>query len=105
MTKKMDKAQIPGVPSDEITDLCCGHSATGQQLCNNRNSSKTGASPSTLDKSELEAQDAPIFTTAVNASQAGGVEDVELKLAKAHLSMRMRQSVSSVRFRKTAKSY
>ena len=35
-----------------------------------------------LNKSELEADDAPIFTTAENASQAGGVEEVELKIGE-----------------------
>jgi len=35
-----------------------------------------------LNKAELEADDAPIFTTAENASQAGGVEEVELKIGE-----------------------
>lgn len=36
-----------------------------------------------LNKTEREVNDEPIFTSTVNASQAGGVEDVELKLGEA----------------------
>ncbi|MGB5488111.1 MAG: type II secretion system secretin GspD [Lysobacterales bacterium] len=36
-----------------------------------------------LDKAELEAHEEPIFTSTENASQAGGVEDVELRLGEA----------------------
>ena len=35
-----------------------------------------------LSKSELEADDAPIFSTATNASEAGGVEEIELRVGE-----------------------
>jgi len=35
-----------------------------------------------LNKAELKELEEPIFTNAVNASQAGGVEDVELRLGE-----------------------